>query len=167
VYTHTYVDTAWNVWMSATPIADRCIKQSTQTLAVERPYWIARYLSMRHNHKIPSFQQVSSSHLCPARVVPVNCKCCYCEVETSEATTAQPQSGRPHKLTERDRRALKHVKNCLSSVATLTTRVPNCLWKQRTRSVHLKLYEMGFHGWAAANKPKITMGNAKRQLGVV
>ena len=39
------------------------------------------------------------------------------------ATTVQPQSGRPHKLTERGRRVLKRVvwKNHLSSVATLTT----------------------------------------------
>ena len=39
------------------------------------------------------------------------------------ATTAQPQSGRPHKLTERDRRVLKRVawKKHLSWVATLTT----------------------------------------------
>ena len=39
------------------------------------------------------------------------------------ATTAQPRSGRPHKLTEWDRRVLKHGerKNRLSSVATLTT----------------------------------------------
>ena len=39
------------------------------------------------------------------------------------ATTAQLRSGRPRKLTERDRRVLKHVarKNRLSSVATLTT----------------------------------------------
>uniref|UniRef100_A0A0E9VSA5 Uncharacterized protein n=1 Tax=Anguilla anguilla TaxID=7936 RepID=A0A0E9VSA5_ANGAN len=27
------------------------------------------------------FQQVSSSNFCPARAAPVNCKCCYCEVE--------------------------------------------------------------------------------------
>ena len=33
------------------------------------------------------------------------------------ATTAQPRSGRPHKLTERDHRVL----NRLSSVATFTT----------------------------------------------
>uniref|UniRef100_A0A673WE97 Growth arrest specific 2 like 2 n=1 Tax=Salmo trutta TaxID=8032 RepID=A0A673WE97_SALTR len=43
--------------------------------------------------------------------------------------TTQPRSGRPHKLTERDRRVLKYVvcNNRLSSVATLY-RVPNCLW---------------------------------------
>jgi hypothetical protein len=35
------------------------------------------------------------------------------------ATMAQPLSGKPHKLTERDRRVLKHVK-ILSSVATFT-----------------------------------------------
>ena len=39
------------------------------------------------------------------------------------ATTAQPRSGRPHKLTEHDCRVLKHVvqKNRLLSVVTLTT----------------------------------------------
>ena len=39
------------------------------------------------------------------------------------ATTAQPRSGRPHKLTERDCRVLKRVawKNRLPSVAILTT----------------------------------------------
>ena len=35
------------------------------------------------------------------------------------ATTAQPQSCRPHKLTEQDRRVLKSIvcKNCMSSIA--------------------------------------------------
>ena len=39
------------------------------------------------------------------------------------ATTAQPQSGRPHKLTEFDCQVQECIarKNCLSSVATLTT----------------------------------------------
>ena len=67
-------------------------------------------------------------------------------------TTAQPQSGRPHKLTEQDSQVLKRVacKNSLSSVATLTA--------------EFMLHEMGFHGRVAAHKPKITTPNAKRWL---
>ena len=66
--------------------------------------------------------QVSSSNFCPARAAPVNCNCCYCEVETSRSNNSS-WSGRPQKLTEWDRRVLKRVawRNCLSSVATLTT----------------------------------------------
>ena len=63
---------------------------------------------------MPTFQQVSSSNFCPASAAPVNCKW-----KCLRATTAQPRSGRPHKLTERDCRVLKCV--ALSSVATLTT----------------------------------------------
>jgi hypothetical protein len=33
-----------------------------------------------------------------------------------------------------------------------------------TLNVHQKLHEMGFHGRAAAHKPKNTMRNAKRRL---
>ena len=32
---------------------------------------------------MPPFQQVSSSNFYPAKAVPVNCKCCYCEVAIS------------------------------------------------------------------------------------
>jgi hypothetical protein len=35
------------------------------------------------------FQQVSSSNCCPARAAPVNCKCCYCEVETSRSNNCE------------------------------------------------------------------------------
>jgi hypothetical protein len=80
-----YVDSA----ISATPVADRFIKLSTQpcnlhrqTLAIEWPYWRAQWLSTWHLHRMPPFKQVSSSNFCPARAAPVNCKCCYCEVET-------------------------------------------------------------------------------------
>jgi hypothetical protein len=76
--------------ISATPVADRCIKSSTppcnlhrQTLALEWPYWRAQWLSTWHRHRMPPFQQVSSSNFCTARAAPLNCKCCYCEVETS------------------------------------------------------------------------------------
>jgi hypothetical protein len=73
-------------------------------------------------------------------------------------TTAQPWSGRPHKLTERDHRVLKRVacKNCLSSVATLTTKFLSASGRNvSTRTVRRELHVMGFHGWAAAQKPKI------------
>ena len=35
---------------------------------------------------MPPFQQISLSNFCPARAVPVNCKCCYWKVETSSFT---------------------------------------------------------------------------------
>jgi hypothetical protein len=80
------------------------------------------------------------------------------------ATTAQSRSGRPHKLTERDNRVLKHVarKNNLSSVATLTTEFQTASGSNvSTRTVRRELYEMSFHGQAATHKPNITMHNAK------
>ena len=81
--------------------------------------------------------------------------------------TSQPRSGRPHKLTEWDRRLLNHVArtNCLSSVATLTTKFQTASGsKVSTRTVRRKLHEMGFRGRAATQKPKITKRNAKRRL---
>ena len=73
--------------ISATPVADRCIKLSTQPcylhrqrLAVQWPYWRAQWLSKWHRHRMPPFQQVSSSNFDPASnpAASVNC---YCEVE--------------------------------------------------------------------------------------
>ena len=71
---------------------------------------------------------------------------------------AQRRICRPHKLTERDRRVLKHVahKNRVSTVTTLTTEF------QTTRTGCRELHEMGFHGRAAMHQ--ITMLNAKRWL---
>jgi hypothetical protein len=78
--------------ISTTPVSDRCIKSSTQLcnlnrqrLTVEWPYWKAQWLSTWHRHRMPPFQQVSLSKFCLARVAPVNCKWCYCEVETSRS----------------------------------------------------------------------------------
>ena len=111
--------------ISATPVADRCIKSSTQpynlhrqTLAVA---WPTEELSDFQRGTI--IGQVSSSNFCSARTAPFNCKSWNCEVETSRSKMAQPQRGRLHKLTERDRRVLKHIacKNRLSWVARLTT----------------------------------------------
>ncbi|CAB1349934.1 unnamed protein product [Coregonus sp. 'balchen'] len=86
--TFKLVDSAF----SATHAADRYIKSSTQpcnlhrqTLAVERPYCRVQLLSTWRHHRLPPFQQVSSSNFCPARAAPVNCKFCYCEVETSRS----------------------------------------------------------------------------------
>ena len=78
--------------ISATPVADRCIKLSTQshnlhrqTLAVEWSYWRAQWLSTWHYHRMPPFQEVCLSNFCRARPVPVNYKFCYCEVQTSRS----------------------------------------------------------------------------------
>ena len=40
----------------------------------------------------------------------------------------------------------------------------NCLTSDATLPVRQELHEIGFHGRAAADKAKITMRNAKRQL---
>jgi transposase len=62
---------------------------------------------------------------------------------------ALPRSGRPHKLTEQDRRVLKRVacKNRLSSIATLTTEFQTASGNNvSTRTVRRELHEMCFHG---------------------
>jgi hypothetical protein len=56
-------------------------------------------------------------------------------------------------------------KNSLSAVATLTTEFQTSSESNvSTIIVCQELHEMGFHGRAAAQKPKITMRNAKRRL---
>ena len=113
---------------------------------------------------MPPFQQVSSSNLCSARAAQVICKCCYCEVEMSWSKNV---CVRPHKLTEWDRQVLKRVacKHWLSTVATLTTEFQTASGRNvSTGAVCRELHEMCFHGRAAADKPKITMCNAKCRL---
>ena len=109
--------------ISATPIADRCVKLEIQpfniyrlTLAVELPYLRAQWISMWQHHRMPLFQQVSSSNWSTVSASILKWK-------RMGATTAQPQSGMPHKLKERDSWLLKCVayKKRLSSVATLIT----------------------------------------------
>ena len=83
------------------------------------------------------------------------------------ATTAQLRSGWPQKTTDRDCRVLKRIAwiNRLSSVATLTTMFQTAPGSNvSTNTVRQELYEMGFHGRAAAHKPKITICNAKHRL---
>ena len=80
------------------------------------------------------------------------------------ATTAQLWRGRPHKLTERDRRVLKREawKNHLSSVATLTTEFQtDSVSNVSTSTARWEIHEMGFQGRAATHKPQIIMRNAK------
>ena len=86
---------------------------------------------MWHRHRMPPFQQVSWSNFCPARAAPVNCKCCYCEVETSRSNNGSAAKW-SHKLTERDRQVLKRVV-CKNRLICCNThyRGPNCFWKQR------------------------------------
>ena len=75
---------------------------------------IGCHLSNKSVHQMSALLKLSRSTV---SAVIVKWKC-------QGATTAQPRSCRPHKLTEQDRRVLKHIarkKNHLSAVATLTT----------------------------------------------
>ncbi|CAI9552801.1 unnamed protein product, partial [Staurois parvus] len=74
-------------------------------------------------------------------------------------TATQPQSGRPHKITECAQRMLKRIV-CRLSVDLQTS----CGLKISTTTVHKELHRMGFHGRAAASKPYITKCNAKCQM---
>ena len=74
---------------------------------------------------------------------------------------AQQRSGRPHKLTEQDRRVLKSVR----IICHLTTEFQTISGSNvSTITVRRELCELGFHGRAAAHKPKITMRNVNLQL---
>ena len=118
---------------------------------------------------MPPFQQASLSNFCPAGAAQSTVSAVIVKWKRLGATTVQPRSGRSHKLTERDRRVLKRVarKNCVSSVATLTTEFQTAFGSNvSTNSVRRELHEMGFHGRAAVHKPKITMRNASRQPSV-
>jgi hypothetical protein len=77
--------------VSATPVAYRCIKSSTQpcnlhkqTLAVE---WFVLKSSVTFNvaTSIDATFPTSQFKFCPAGVAWVNCNCCYCEVEMSRS----------------------------------------------------------------------------------
>ncbi|KAK6303930.1 hypothetical protein J4Q44_G00263840 [Coregonus suidteri] len=59
---------------------------------------------------MPPFQQVSWSNFCPLELPLSTVSAVIVKWKRLGATTAQLPSGRPHKLTEWDRRVLKHVK---------------------------------------------------------
>ena len=86
---------------------------------------------MLHRHRMPPFQQVSLSNFCPAIAALVNCKYCYCEVETSRSNNGS---------------AVVH-KNCPSSVATLTAEFQTASASNvNTIAICWELHEMGCHG---------------------
>ena len=116
---------------------------------------------MWHLNRMPPSQQVSSSNSSLLELPWATVTAVIVKWKHLEATTAQPRSGRPNKLTKWDCRVL----NGLSSVATLTTELQTSTGSNvSTITVHWELHEMSFHGRAASHKPKITMRNAKRLL---
>ena len=120
-----------------------------------------------HHHRIPPFQQVNSSNFCLLELPRTTVSAVIVKWKRLGATTAQPRSVRPHNLTERDSRVLKHEArtNHLLSVTTLTTEFQTASGSNvSTNTVRRELHEMGFYGWAAAHRPKFTMHNPKRQL---
>jgi transposase len=83
------------------------------------------------------------------------------------ATTAQPRSGRPHMLTERDHQVLKRIvcRNCLPWLQHSLHEFQTASGSNvSTRTVRQEPHEIGFYSRAAAYKPKITMCNAKHGL---
>lgn len=73
------------------------------------------------------------------------------------ATTIQPWSSRPCKLTEQSQGVLKCIarKNCLSFLASLTTAFQTAFESNlSTRILLWELNEIGFHGQAAAPKDR-------------
>jgi transposase len=144
--------------ISATPVADRCIKSSTQpcnlhrqTLAVKWPYWRAKWLSTWHfigcHLSNKSFCQISALlelSWSTVSAVIVKWKCLG-------ATKAQPRSDKPHKLTERDRRVLKREahKHHLYSLAKLTIEFQTSSVSKIT--VCRELHEIGFNGRRAVH----------------
>jgi hypothetical protein len=152
--------------ISASPVADRCIKSHPcdlhrQTLVVEWPYGRAQWLSTWQHHRMPPFQQVS--HISALlELLRSTVSAVIVKWNRLGATTSQLRSGRPHKLTELDRwRA-----HCVKIVCPrLQHSLPSSkLEAKSARTVRRELRETGFHGRAAAHKPKITMRNAKRWL---
>ena len=53
---------------------------------------------------MPPFQQVRLSNFCPARAARSTVSAVIVKLKCLGATTVRPQSGRQHKLAERDRR---------------------------------------------------------------
>ncbi|CAI9585583.1 unnamed protein product, partial [Staurois parvus] len=82
-------------------------------------------------------------------------------------TATQPQSGRPHKMTERDQCMLKRTlrrSHQLSAESIARDLQTLCGLQIRTTTVHGELHGIGFHGRPAASKPYITKCNANRWM---
>jgi hypothetical protein len=146
VYGHPFkwVDSA----MSATLVADWCIKSSTQpchlhgqTLAVEWPVRgtvIGCYLSNKSVCKMFALLELPRPTVSAVIV----------KWKRLRATTAQPQSDRPQKLTERDQVQKRVARNNrLSSAATLTTKFQTAPGSNvSTITVRRVFHEIGYHG---------------------
>ena len=153
--------------ISAKPVADRCVTSSTQPcnlgkacnlhrqkLSVECGTVMGCHVSNKSVHQISALLKLPRSTV---SAVIVKWKCL-------EATTAKPRPGRPHKFTEQDCQVLKCIKIIwpLLQHSLSSSKLPRC--NVSTRTVRRERHEMGFHGRAAAHKPKITMCYAKRML---
>jgi transposase len=82
-------------------------------------------------------------------------------------TTTKPRPSWPHLMTDRDRRALKKVvrETHQASSETITHEFHSATnYPASTMTVHQELRGMGFHGRAAARKPKILPVNTKPRL---
>ena len=113
--------------ISATSVANRCIKLSTQPCSLHRQTLAEEELTEELNdfqrstviggHLSNKSVQISALLELPRSTVStVIVK--WKHLEATTATMAPPRSGRPHELTERDRQVLKHIvcKNRLSSL---------------------------------------------------
>ena len=102
IYIHTrhcqmYADTPSKSWIrlfQPPPVAERCIKSSTQPCNLQRQTLAVEWATLKSSdfqcgtvmgyHLYKSVCQISAL-LDTARAAPVNCKCCYCEVEMSRS----------------------------------------------------------------------------------
>jgi transposase len=86
--------------------------------------------------------------------------------EREGTTTMKHRPGRPRLMTDRDRRALKVVRETRQTSSETINRefrsATNC--PASTMTVRRELSGMGIHGRAAAHKPNISPVNAKRLL---
>ena len=148
-------------YISATPIADRYVKSSTQPCNIHRFRLAVEWAVLKRS--VTQCSTVIGYHLCNKSVHQISAllelpwstvSAVIVKWKRLGATIAQPQSGSPHKLTERDLRVLKHVawKNHPSLVATLTTASGSTEFqtasgsKVNTSTIRRELHEMGFHG---------------------
>lgn len=88
--------------------------------------------------------------------------------ENEGVTKPQPRPGRPSKFTERDRRCLRRVvkSNRQTSLDNIAAQFRSTSGSDdiSNRTIRRELFKMGFHGRAAAHKPKITKVNQRRRL---
>ena len=105
---------------------------------------IGRHLSNKSVCQIPALQELPRSTVSTVIM----------KWKRLRATTAQPRSGKSHKLTEWDRRVLKHVEIICPWVQH-SLQVPNCLWKGMSAQ---QLFVGSFMKWVSmAKQPHISL----------